>query len=68
MSFSTSFSARRRSAAAVEGIWLRIAGGGGFETTVDQNSDARIGYRKTAFSSRACLCLTTGVDFTGHKI
>ena len=41
---------------------LRSAGGGGVETTVDQNSDARVLYRKTAYSSRACLCLKPGVD------
>jgi len=34
--FSTSSGTRRRPAAAVQGIRLRIAGGGGFETTVDQ--------------------------------
>ena len=64
MSFSIPLATRCSSAAAVEGIRLRIAGGEGFETTVDQNSDARVGYRKTAFSSRACLCLKPGVDLS----
>jgi hypothetical protein len=27
------------------------------------DSDARVGYRKTAYSSRACPCLKPGVDF-----
>jgi hypothetical protein len=47
-------------AAAVGAVYSPVQGGGG--------GDARVGYRKTVFASRACLCLKSGVGGAGHRI
>ena len=64
--FSTRLTTRRRSAAAVEGCRLRIAGDGGFETTVDQTlmrglDTARPRFRlgPASVSSRASILSAT---------